>query len=151
MGLVDHPAMRLKGMPAATRDRLTGASLTYSEVGATAGELPARYHHLTRCVIVGTGRQVFADAGNAVAGWQVQLRAGVTVSASSPTALPGTVVLLGLGVGPLRIDVPCRVVYVVDQPRRRADRRFPSPPPASGPDTGYGRAARGAPHKIEIL
>ena len=114
-----HQAMRLKAMPAATRGRLLRASLTYSEVCATAGELPARYHHLTRRVTVGTGLRVFADAASAVAGWQVQLRAGLTVSASSETVVAGAVVVLGIGIGPLRVGAPCRVVYTVDQPRRR--------------------------------
>jgi uncharacterized protein (UPF0548 family) len=99
-------------------DRLTAAGLTYREVGATAGDLPAGYHHLTRRVPIGYGHQLFADAGNAVRRWQVQIRAGLKVSASSPAALPGTVVVLGLGIGPLRLDAPCRVVYAVDEPRR---------------------------------
>jgi uncharacterized protein (UPF0548 family) len=111
--------MELTSMPAATRDRLTEARLTYSEVGATAGELPARYHHLTRRVVIGHGHLVFADAAVAVTEWQVQLRAGLTVSASAPTAMPGTVAVLGLGIGLLRLGAPCRVVYVVDQPRRQ--------------------------------
>jgi len=111
--------MKPKGMPAATRARLAEAELTYSEVGATTGELPARYQHINRRVTVGRGHQVFVDAANAVVGWQVQLRAGLTVSASSPTALAGTVAVLGLGIGLLRIGAPCRVVYTVDQPRRR--------------------------------
>lgn len=106
-------------MPAATRHHLAEAKLTYTEVGATAGELPAQYHHITRRVIVGSGHQVFADAANAVAGWQVQLRAGLAVLASSPTALAGTVAVLGLGIGPLRTGAPCRVVYMVEEPRRR--------------------------------
>jgi len=111
--------MALTIMSAATRDRLAESRLTYSEVGATAGELPARHHHLTRRVMIGRGPQVFADAAADVAGWQVQLRAGLTVSASAPTAIPGTVAVLGLGVGPLRLGAPCRVVYAVDQPRRQ--------------------------------
>ncbi|HTZ91284.1 MAG TPA: DUF1990 domain-containing protein [Streptosporangiaceae bacterium] len=111
--------MRLDSLPAETRARLAGATLTYGEVGATAGELPDRYRHLVRCVVVGHGHQVFTDAGNAVTSWQVQLRAGLKVSASALTALPGAVVLLGLGVGPLRVSAPCRVVYAVDEPRRR--------------------------------
>jgi uncharacterized protein (UPF0548 family) len=106
-------------MSAATRDRLAQASLTYSEVGATAGELPAKYHHLTRRVMIGSGQQVFADTASAVAAWQVQLRAGLSVSASTPTAMPDTNALLGLSIGPLRLSAPCRVVYAVDQPSRR--------------------------------
>jgi uncharacterized protein (UPF0548 family) len=106
-------------LTAATRDRLAEARFTYSEVGATVGEMPTRYHRLSRHVIVGLGAQVFADAAAAVAGWQVHLRAGLTVSASAPTAKPGTVAILGIGIGPLRLGAPCRVVYAVDQPRRQ--------------------------------
>ena len=51
--------------------------------------------------------------------WQVQLGAGLQVSASSPTAVAGTVLLLGLGTGSLRLRAPCQVVYAVDEPRRR--------------------------------
>jgi uncharacterized protein (UPF0548 family) len=116
---VHDQVMGLTVMPNATRDRLAEARLTYSEVGATAGELPARYHHLTRRVMIGHGHRVFADAAIAIATWQVQLRAGLGVSASAQTAIPGTVAMLGLGIGPLRLSAPCRVVYAVDQPRRQ--------------------------------
>lgn len=51
------------------RDRLAAAELTYPEVGATTGDLPAGYHQLSR-------------------------------------------------IGPLRRQAPCRIVYVVDEPRR---------------------------------
>jgi len=111
--------MGLMAMSAENLDRLAEARLTYSEVGATADKLPAGYHHLTRHVMIGRGHQVFADAAADIASWQVQLRAGLTVSASAPTALPGAVAELGLGLGSLRLRAPCRVVYAVDQPRRR--------------------------------
>jgi uncharacterized protein (UPF0548 family) len=111
--------MGLTVMPAATRDRLARARLTYNDVGATAGDLPARYHHLTRRVMIGYGHQAFANAASALAGWRVHLRAGLSVAASAQTATPGTVALLGLGIGPLRLAAPCRVVYTVDEPRRR--------------------------------
>jgi uncharacterized protein (UPF0548 family) len=106
-------------LAADARDRLAAAALTYPEVGATAGELPRRYHHLSRRVPIGRGRQVFTAAADAVQGWHVQVAAGLKVSVSSPTAVPGAVVLLGIGVGPLRLGAPCRVVYVVEEPRRR--------------------------------
>lgn len=111
--------MGLTVMPSATRDRLAAAGLTYNEVGATVGELPARYHHLSRRVMIGHGHRVFADAAIAIATWQVQLRAGLSVPASAPTAIPGTVAMLDLGIGPLRVSAPCRVVYAVDRPRRQ--------------------------------
>jgi uncharacterized protein (UPF0548 family) len=122
--------MGVTAMSAKTRDRLTEVGFTYSEVGATAGQLPAGYHHLTRRVVIGRGHQVFADAAADIAGWQVQLRAGLTVSASALTAVPGTVAVLGLRAGPLRLSAPCRVVYAVDQPRRQgfAYGTLPGPP-----------------------
>jgi len=48
-----------------------------------------------------------------------QALAGLRVSASSRTAEPGAVLILGLAIGPLRLNVPCRVVYVVNESRRR--------------------------------
>jgi uncharacterized protein (UPF0548 family) len=101
------------------RDRLAAAGLTYREVGATAGALPEGYAHLSRRVLLGHGHQLFAGAGEAVLQWQVQVRAGLRVSVSSPVATPGAVLILGLGVGPLRVDAPGRVVYAIDEPRRR--------------------------------
>lgn len=111
--------MGLAELPTDVRNRLTNAELTYREVGATAGDLPAGYHQLIRSVLIGYGHQVFADAGDAVCQWRVQLGAGLQVSASAPTAVADAVVTLGFGIGPLRLQAPCRVVYVVDEPRRR--------------------------------
>src|SRR5205823_2699185 len=93
--------------------------LTYREVGATAGDMPDGYQHLTRRVVLGHGHQLFTRAGDAVLQWQVQVRAGLRVSVSSPVATPGAALILGLGIGPVRVKAPGRVVYVVDEPRRR--------------------------------
>jgi len=118
--LVGHDqAMGFTVLPIEVRDRLAVAELTYREVGATAGDLPAGYHQFTRSLPIGCGHQLFVAAGDAVRQWQVQLGAGLQVSASSPTAVAGTVLLLGLGIGSLRLRAPCRVVYAVDEPRRR--------------------------------
>jgi uncharacterized protein (UPF0548 family) len=106
-------------LPAEARDRLAHTELTYPEVGATAGDLPRRYHHLNSRVPIGHGRQLFTDAADAVQGWHVQVTAGLKVSVSSPAAMPGAVLVLSLRIGPLRLDAPCRVVYAVDEPRRR--------------------------------
>jgi len=112
--------MGLTTLPTEARDRLAGAAFTYREVGRTAGDLPDGYHHLTRRVLIGYGHRLFTDAGDAVRRWQVQVRAGLRVSASAPAATPGAVVVLGLGIGPVRVQAPCRVVYAVDEPGRRA-------------------------------
>jgi uncharacterized protein (UPF0548 family) len=99
--------------------RLVAAKVTYAEVGATRGTLPAGYHHLRARRVVGLGPDTFAAAASALLAWQVQLRAGLRVTASAPIAWPGAVVLLGAGAGPLRVSAPCRVVYTVTEPQRR--------------------------------
>jgi uncharacterized protein (UPF0548 family) len=117
--LVGHDqAMGLTVLPIEVRDRLADAELTYHEVGATRGDLPAGYRQFTRSLPIGYGHQFFVGAGDAVYRWQVQLGARLQVSASSPTAVAGAVVILGVGIGSLRLQAPCRVVYVVDEPRR---------------------------------
>ena len=99
-------------------DRLAGAELTYQEVGDGGGS-PRRVPSFRLFGARRAWSQIFARAGDAVCGWRVQLGAGLQVSASARTAAPGAVVILGLGIGPIRLRAPCRVVYTVDEPRRR--------------------------------
>jgi uncharacterized protein (UPF0548 family) len=89
--------------------------LTYPEVGATAGPLPAGYHHVEESAVIGRGRPRFDEAAAAVMRWGMLRGAGVHVSASSEVATVGAEVIVG--VGPVR--APCRVVYVIDEPDRR--------------------------------
>lgn len=97
--------------------RLRAAPFSYSEVGHTAAELPSGYTVVAETSIVtGVG---FEAAAEALFGWKVQCRAGVRVAASSPRVQAGEVVMLGLGVGPVAVSAPCRVVYVVDDPLRQ--------------------------------
>ncbi|OMC50865.1 hypothetical protein A5745_04600 [Mycobacterium sp. IS-2888] len=87
--------------------------LTYSEVGATAAlDLPAGYGHLHTQRQIGTGRQRFERAADAVMRWGMQRGAGLRVRASSEVAEVDTVVLVRMGFLP----APCRVVYVIDEP-----------------------------------
>jgi uncharacterized protein (UPF0548 family) len=99
--------------------RLVAAKVTYAEVGATQGALPAGYHHLRATRVIGSGPVAFAAAASALLAWQVQLRAGLRVTASAPVARPGAVALLRAGAGPLRVRAPCRIVYTVTEPQRR--------------------------------
>lgn len=105
-------------MSAQFASRLAAAELTYTEVGATQFVLPSGYHHVRGSRVVGSGPDEFAAAASALLGWQIQLRAGLRVTASAPVAEPGAVVILGIGVGPLRVSAPCRVVYTVAESRR---------------------------------
>jgi uncharacterized protein (UPF0548 family) len=106
-------------MNAALASHLAAAELTYADVGATQGALPAGYHHLSDSRVIGSGQDTFRAAAAALLAWQVQLGAGLRVTASSAVAAPGEVVLLGAGAGPLRLRAPCRVVYTVTEARRR--------------------------------
>jgi uncharacterized protein (UPF0548 family) len=106
-------------MNAELAGRLALADLTYFEVGATAGTLPAGYHHLRVSRVIGSGSDAFIAAASALLSWQVHLHAGLRVTASAPTASSGVVVLLGLGAGPLRIGAACRVVYTITESRRQ--------------------------------
>jgi uncharacterized protein (UPF0548 family) len=92
------------------------APLTYDEVGATRAEaLPGGYDHVQREVSVGNGSTVFERAAAALFSWRMHEAAGLSVIHSGGTAASGIVVVLRAGWGPLRLRIPCRVVYTVDQ------------------------------------
>jgi uncharacterized protein (UPF0548 family) len=94
---------------------LAALALTYSEVGATAGPLPAGYHHVQKSAVIGRGRQRFAEAAEAGMRWGMLRGAGIGVNPTTEVAAVGSEVIVRLG--PVR--APCRVVYVVDEPDRR--------------------------------
>lgn len=100
---------------------LAALPLTYAEVGATAEVppqdvgLPEGYDHTRVSARIGTGRDRFERAADAVMRFGMLRGAGVRVQATSEVAEVGTDVLGRLG----PIAVPCRVVYVVDEPDRR--------------------------------
>ncbi|WP_102141182.1 DUF1990 domain-containing protein [Mycobacterium hubeiense] len=94
---------------------LSALSLTYTEVGGTAGPLPAGYHHVQESAVIGRGRARFEQAAAAVMRWGMLRGAGARVHASSEVADVGAEVIVGLG--PVR--APCRVVYVINEPNRR--------------------------------
>jgi len=94
---------------------LAALRLTYSEVGATAGPLPAGYHHVRRSAVIGNGRPRFEDAAQKVMRWGMLRGAGVRVQPSTEVAAVGSEVLVGIG----PLQAPCRVVYVIDETDRR--------------------------------
>jgi uncharacterized protein (UPF0548 family) len=104
----------------ATLEQLADAPFTYSEVGATRdGALPAGYDHVQRAHVVGSGPEAFERAAAAVFRWTAQRGAGLRIDASGPASTPGTVVLMTAGLRRLGLDIPCRVVWVVDERDRR--------------------------------
>ena len=103
-----------------TLQQLADAPFTYAEVGGTrVGALPAGYDHVERSHVVGSGRAEFDRAAAAVFRWTAQRGAGLRVRADGPASTPGTVVLMTAGLRRLGLDIPCRVVWVVDEEDRR--------------------------------
>ncbi|MFE3601713.1 DUF1990 family protein [Streptomyces sp. NPDC059142] len=87
-------------------------TFTYREVGATRlGPPPDGYHALHHRTRIGRGRPAFEAAGAAVTTFALHRRSGAGVAATTPRAEPGTGVRVSLGAGPLRVTVPCRVVW----------------------------------------
>ena len=94
-------------------------SVTYPEVGATReGPLPPGYLHVTRRVRVGQGQAAFEAAAAALARWQPQRGAGLGLRSDADTVTLGGRFSTGIGVGPLRLWVPCLIVWIVDEPER---------------------------------
>ena len=91
-------------------------SLTYAEVGATAGDLPDGYAHSRRRTRIGQGAGDFASASRFLMSWEMHRRSGLAVAADGDAEV-GRTVVLGLGVG-LLLVVPCRVVHVVEESDR---------------------------------
>ncbi len=94
---------------------LTGLPLTYAEVGATAGDLPAGYRQVRVSKRIGTGRPRFERAADAVMRYGMLRGAGLRVIATTEVAEVATEVLGRLG----PFVAPCRVVYVVAEQNRR--------------------------------
>jgi uncharacterized protein (UPF0548 family) len=101
------------------RRRLSPGRPTYPEVGWTTREtLPSGYHHTERSTTLGRGSEDFQRCASAVLGWELHRRAGLRVDPGAPRAAVGVDVRIGLGLGPLRLGAPCRVVLVIDEPTR---------------------------------
>lgn len=66
--------------------------------------------------MIGHGPAAFDAARAALFGWELQRTAGITPS--TDRVVDGATVLLRTRIGPLSITAPCRVVWVVDEPRR---------------------------------
>ncbi|MBB6626098.1 DUF1990 domain-containing protein [Nocardioides sp. KIGAM211] len=93
-------------------------TFTYAEVGATLAALPAGYHHLERSAVIGRGDACFERVSRDILAWQVQRRSGIRVEEAAPTVTEGGTGVLRLGIGPLALRAPVRVVHVVAEPDR---------------------------------
>lgn len=94
-------------------------TLSYPDRGATARRpLPAGYHHLLHRTRVGRGRAAFETAGAAVTTFHAHRTSGMRVRAADGAVRPGSRIVVGMGLGPLRIDAPCEVIWTAYEPAR---------------------------------
>ncbi|MGA6203227.1 DUF1990 family protein [Nocardia testacea] len=93
-------------------------AFTYSEIGATRGELPPGYRHLRVRRPIAAGEAEFRRLGAALLRYRIQRGLGILREAGTPVAEPGTAVTVRLGIGRFGLRAPCRVVYVLDGPDR---------------------------------
>ena len=71
------------------------------------------YVHVRRAL--GTSDETFTAAARAILSWQMHRRAGLSVRADAVLVRPGGVVVVGIGLGPVRLQAPCRVVVVIER------------------------------------
>lgn len=96
---------------------LRATPLTYSRSAMNGAHPPTGFRCFEESVPL--HRRDFEAAARDLLGWRVHDRAGLRVHASGTAAHLDTVVELRLGVGPLAIRIPCRVVEVIDEPDRK--------------------------------
>lgn len=91
---------------------------TYPGVGASMpGRVaPSGFRSLDREAVIGRGAAVFDAAVVEVMSWGLQRRSGIRVIAEERSMRTGDEALLRIPFWPK--GAPCRVVYVVDEPRR---------------------------------
>jgi uncharacterized protein (UPF0548 family) len=103
-------------MSAAEEERLIRTPFTYGPVGGTqATRMPGGYHHLDRFFELGHGDEAFTHAAETLLTWRMHTGAGLRVTAADERVREGGVVRCNLG----PLPIPCRVVWVVDEPDRR--------------------------------
>jgi uncharacterized protein (UPF0548 family) len=99
-------------------DEQRSASLSYPDVGATAGEIPSGYHAIRASRLLGRGEGVFERAAKGIRAWAPQRAAGIDLVPPRPELIEGESLLASFRSFPFHVTAACRVVYVVDEPDR---------------------------------
>jgi uncharacterized protein (UPF0548 family) len=112
--------MSVRRLPPRDEARLRALQPSYAGVGATsAPPIPAGFRGFEHRAVLGHGRGAFQAAADDLLHWRMQARTGLRPVVSSEVVVPGAVVLMRAGLGPVGLPIPCRVLYVVDEPDRR--------------------------------
>ena len=109
------------GVPALEQllSRAEAADVTYEPVGATRVRLRrpgfTTQRHERR---LGEGASVFAAGADALRHWEAHRRAGARLVPEEPALEAGATLLVAVRMLGLHVVVPCRIVYVTDEPER---------------------------------
>lgn len=109
--------MPVRALDQQRADELRAAALSFRRLGGSEGAMPSDYNHLNQAATL--RRRDFDDTARDLFEWRMHSRAGLLVQASDIPLRHETVVLMRLGLGALSLKIPCRVLDVVDEERRR--------------------------------
>lgn len=95
------------------------ASPTFANVGATkaSGRVPG-YEYYSYAAPVGHGPGDWAAARDGLRAWAAHTGAGVSITPPTEPLTEGATVVAQTSVGPMHVLIPCRIVYVIDEPDR---------------------------------
>ena len=97
----------------------TAAEVTYGPVGVSLGEARLAGYRTDRYETeLGRGKEVLVRGGAALRAWFAQRAAGLWVEPDDARVAEGTTVVLVTRLGPASVLAACRVVAVVEEPRR---------------------------------
>lgn len=96
-----------------TEKRLAAGELNYPGIGSTEhGQPPEGYRSSVSQAYLGDGLETYQRVAQGILTWELQRRSGLRVRTESDVVVPGARVVSGFGVGPIRINAPCEVVWV---------------------------------------
>ena len=96
----------------------SASEVTYSPTGGTLTDsLPSGYHHDRYQRTLGDAPGAFERACDGLRGWQAHLGAGLVIQPRHAPSV-GSTVVAAIALGPITAIAPCRIVAVVDEPRR---------------------------------
>jgi len=99
-------------------EKQDGCQPTYADIGASLrGASPPGFHHDHYERVLGHGEDVFEYAKEGLRNWQAHTGPGVHVLPRQTELQPGATVIVTFGLV-VALAAPCRIVEVVDEPRR---------------------------------
>ena len=98
-------------------DAARAAAPTFEHVGATKSSARITDFRYDRYWdLIGRGRRDFDAAKDGLRAWAAHAGAGATVYPRNAPLAEGETIVATVSLGPLHVLIPCRIVYVIDEP-----------------------------------